>query len=450
MRTLGWKSFLLLLLFSCKKITLEDVQPHLVTHELKWVKHFGGSLEDVAHAVIQTRDGGFAFLGNTKSTDFDLRDKTREGSDLLLVKYTADGELAWSKTYGGSQDERGHALVQMPDGGYALLGYAMSSDGDLSDNAGQHDNWVVRVDAQGELLWQNSYGFSGHDHAYNIIATQDGGLFFNGFLDVTSSGGLGTTAKGNSSSSRHGVGEFWCHKIDATGELEWRRYYGGTNNDRSYDAIETPEGGFVVVGTSESTDVDISSPQGDYDVWVIALDGSGNMLWERSLGGSNYDGANAIVLDEENRLHVFGNTFSQDKHIAAPLGASDFWLVSLNLRGELLSEKTFGGSNFDLGRDLIITNNTHFWLTGYSRSQDLDLSNNKGNNDVALLQLDAHYFPLQSFSLGGSGQDLAHALVEWGEGGILVVGSSESNDHAFENNRGDKDVFLAFWHAISE
>ena len=172
---------LYLCLIACDASSWEETTPLAHRYELKWVKTIGGSQEDIAHDIITTADGGFALLGNSQSTDGNLSGKTRLGSDLMLVKFNAAGEIVWIQTYGGSEDDRGHSLVQLPDSGYLLLGYAMSADGDLNINEGQHDNWVLRVDAQGELLWQKSFGFAGHDHAYHILATQDGGFLFNGF-----------------------------------------------------------------------------------------------------------------------------------------------------------------------------------------------------------------------------------------------------------------------------
>lgn len=428
----------------------DTVFPQSAQYELASLQLFGGSDEDIAHAIIATQDGGFAVLGNTKSVDGDLSGKKQPVSDLLLVKYSAAATLEWQRTYGGSLDDRGHSLVQLADGGFALLGYAMSQDGDATVNRGQHDNWVIRTAANGAILWEKSFGFAGHDHAYNIIATRDGGLLFNGFLDVTSSGGEGTSFKNNSSSARHGVGEFWVHKIDANGAIEWRQYYGGTNNDRSYDAVETADGNFIVVGTSESNDVDVSQARGGYDVWVIKLDQSGRLLWERSFGGSQYDAANAVVLDQAQNIYVFGNTFSEDRDISSPLGRSDMWLFSLNQAGNLLSEQNFGGTAFDVGRDLSFDKNGQLWLVGYSQSSDVDFSNNMGDNDIVLLQLDANRYPMQHFSLGGSGLDIAHAILTLDDGRLLVVGTSESQDGPFQNNRGDKDIFIAIWDVVLE
>ncbi|MGB1448913.1 MAG: hypothetical protein ACPG8F_03650 [Flavobacteriaceae bacterium] len=441
---------LLLLMGACSKPSIKNTLPINEKHQLKSVHLFGGSQEDIAHAIIATQDGGFAVLGNTKSNDGDLAGKVSTVSDLLLIKYNADASIAWHKTYGGSQDDRGHSLVQLPDGGYVLLGYAMSQDGDATVNQGQHDNWVIRVDAMGEIVWEKSFGFSGHDHAYNIIATQDGGLLFNGFLDVTSSGGQGSSFQKQGSSFRHGVGEFWVHKIAASGELLWRQYYGGTNNDRSYDAVETQDGAFIVVGTTESEDVDISRSRGGYDIWVIKLDQNGRLIWERSFGGGQYDAANAVVLDQEENIYVVGNSFSEDHDLSSPMGSSDIWLIGLTQEGELLSESSYGGTAFDVGRDLAFDHEDTLWLVGYSQSDDLDFSTNAGDNDVAVLQLDKNHFPIQHFNLGGSGQDLAHALLPRANGQIIVVGSTESQNGPFENNRGDKDLFVALWDVVLE
>ena len=413
--------------------------------KLSWVKTFGGSNEDIAHAVIETEDGGFAVFGNTKSVDGDVTDKTIEESDLWLLKFNAEAGLEWTKTYGGSGDDRGHSLIQMNDGGFMLLGYSQSEDGLGSNNEGQHDNWVLRVDAQGVFMWERSFGYGGHDHAYSIIKTADGGALFNGFLDVTASNGAGNSVAYRSG-SLHGVGEFWCHKINSEGVVEWRNYYGGTSNDRSYDATELANGNFVLVGTSESVDVDITDPQGSYDVWVVTIDATGNLLWEKSLGGSEIDGANAVLQNAEGNIVVFGNSFSSDGDRSFSKGSSDFWIATLSPSGALLSEDSFGGSSFDLGRGLASGSDGVLWLAGYSRSSDGDVSSNKGDNDMLVLRLSPGHVVLNSLSLGGSALDLAHDVIELSSGKIIVIGETESTDGPFQENRGNKDIVIAQFH----
>ena len=179
--------FMVLGLFGCstdgeKSITLAPEEQIEFLGEVEWVKNFGGSGEETAQAIITTSDGGYAILGFSNSMDGDIVGKTTAVNDYWLLKLDAAGNLEWNKTYGGSKDDRGQSLAQTKDGGYILTGYAMSDDGDGSNNEGFHDNWILKLDASGNIEWEKSFGFSGHDHSYDIIQTQDGGFFFIGFL----------------------------------------------------------------------------------------------------------------------------------------------------------------------------------------------------------------------------------------------------------------------------
>ena len=413
-------------------------------YELDNIKTFGGSDDDEANDIINTSDGGFMVIGSSKSNDGLIQNKMDLESDIILMKFDSDKSIEWVKNYGGSRDDRGQSVVEVSGIGYALLGYSMSNDGDASRNEGFHDNWVILIDSIGNIIWEKSYGFSGHDHAYNIIKTKDGNLFFNGFLDVTASRGLGSTEKVEKS-IKHGVGEFWCHKIDLDGNILWRKYFGGTNNDRSYDSIETADGDFIIVGSSESSDNDISSPKGSYDIWVIKLSSNGDFLWERSYGGSKYETANSIIQSSDKKIHILGSTLSDDKDISFQMGSSDFYLLTIDSDGNLLSEQTFGGSNFDMGKKIEIDNKDNLWLTGYSRSLDFDLSFNKGKNDAVLIQLSKNRILKKVLAIGAEGEDIANSLIHFNENEIIVAGYSDSRGDYFVENKGGKDIFLAFF-----
>ena len=413
-------------------------------YELNYIKSFGGSNDDEANDIINTSDGGFMVIGSSTSSDGLIQNKMGLESDIILMKFDSDKSIDWVKNYGGSRDDRGQSVVEVSGIGYALLGYSMSNDGDASSNEGFHDNWVILIDSKGDIIWEKSYGFSGHDHAYNIIKTKDGNLFFNGFLDVTASRGLGSTKKVGKS-IKHGVGEFWCHKIDLGGNILWRKYFGGTNNDRSYDSVETSDGDFLIVGSSESKDIDISSPKGSYDIWVIKLSSNGDLLWERSYGGSKYETANSIMQSADKKIHILGSTLSNDKNISFQMGSSDFWLLTIDSDGNLLSEQTFGGSNFDKGKKIEIDSKDNLWLTGYSRSIDFDFSSNKGKNDAVLIQLSKNRILKEVFEIGAEGEDIANSLIHFNENEIIVAGYSDSKEDYFIENKGGKDIFLAFF-----
>ena len=443
----------IIVFLSCDNQLISNWQvPEFFEGELLWVKLYGGSNEDIAHSIIETSDGGYAVLGNTKSQDGDVSEKNTSDRDWFFLKLDQNGDILWKKIYGGSGDDHGHSVIQTEDKGYILAGYTSSKDGDIDSitayddilqNGDPHDKWVIKIDQFGNILWQNVYGFKGHDHAYSIIPTRDGGYFLNGFLDVTASEGAGNYNVG--SKKHHGVGEFWCHKIDSNGNLQWRKYYGGSNNDRSYDAIETEGGDFLIIGTSESLDVDISNPKGSYDIWAILINSNGEMIWEKSFGGSGIDQAKAVINDFNGNYRIIGSSFSQDKDISNPKGSSDIWLITIDRYGNLLSEISFGGTDFDSGMALVESFDKSIFIVGHSRSFDFDFTYNSGENDIVILHLTSKGKLIQTFSLGGTDDDIANDIIQTTNGAILIAGETRSKNNQFSNNKGDTDIVISKW-----
>lgn len=408
--------------------------------ETDWVKNFGGSGEDTARSIVRTSDGGYAILGFSNSMDGELSHKTTNVNDYWLLKLDEGGNVLWSRTYGGSKDDRGQSVVQTMDGGYAITGYAMSSDGDGSNNEGFHDNWILKLDAQGNIEWEQSFGFSGHDHSYDLVQTADGGFFFVGFLDITAAEGDGNYGKG--ATTRHGVGEFWGTKIDGAGNLQWRRYFGGTNNDRAHAVVQANDGGFVMTGFSESDDFDISNTRGSYDFWVIKINAIGELLWERSLGGSGIEIAQDIAKTADNGYVLTGNTFSTDNEISRNHGESDFWLVKINDNGELVWEITYGGSKFDAAESVSLSSDGGFIISGNSKSNDKDVTENAGENDLWILKTDADGNVVWQSSYGGLDLDFGFDAIETSEKDIIVVGEVKSIDWEGVQNKGLTDMVV--------
>ncbi len=409
--------------------------------ELDFIKTYGGSGEDSPQAIIATSDGGFAVLGFSNSTDGDLHGKSLEVNDYWLLKLDSEGELQWSKTYGGSKDDRGQSLVQTQDGGFALTGYAMSDDGDASVNKGFHDNWIIKVDAQGEIEWERSYGFSGHDHSYDILDTEDGGYFFTGFLDITSARADGNTEK-SSSISAHGVGEFWGTKIDEKANIEWRGYYGGTNNDRAHAAVRSDDGGYVMAGFTESDDFDVNNSRGSYDFWTVKIDATGNSVWQSSFGGTGIERAEDIAKTKDGGYVITGSTFSTDVDVSTNHGEADIWLIKMDDSGKLVWDKSFGGSQFDAAQSVFASRDGGFIITGNSKSMDMDVNENVGENDLWVIKTDANGNLIWQKSFGGSGLDFGFDAVETSTGAIVLVGETASVDFSGVENRGKSDAVI--------
>ena len=409
--------------------------------EIAWIKNFGGSGDDTAQSVIETNDGGYAVLGYTNSIDGDLLGKALDVNDYWLLKLDSDGNLQWSKTYGGSKDDRGQAVIQTADGGYAVTGYAMSDDGDGSNNNGFHDNWILKLDAQGNLEWEKSFGFSGHDHSYDLVQTADGGFFFVGFLDITAALADGTYSKGNSL-TRHGVGEFWGTKIDASGNLEWRAYFGGTNNDRAHAVVQADDGGFVLAGFSESEDFDISSSRGSYDFWVVKITGTGELVWERSFGGTGIEIAYDIAKTETNSYLITGHTFSADQDISSNNGEADSWLIHVNDQGDLLWERTYGGNLFDAAQSVTTTAEDQILIAGNAKSDGLGEIPNSGGNDIWLAITDLQGQLIWQKTFGGSTLDFGFDALQDRNQSLILVGSSDSSDFQELENKGGTDLIV--------
>lgn len=408
--------------------------------EIDWVKTFGGSNEDNALSVVETTDGGYAIAGYTQSIDGDITDKTAPDSDYWLLKITKEGEILWSKTYGGSGDERGEKIIQTTDGGFAMVGYSRSADEDVTANAGLQDYWIVKTDASGGIQWEKSFGFPGIDRAFSVVQTRDGGYFITGFLDVTASGGEGNDNKNGF--SKHGVGEFWGIKLNAAGEKEWRRFFGGTNNDRSYDVVQTQDDGFIMIGSSESVDFDITNSKGSYDFWAVKINKEGTKLWQKSFGGSEIDVGYAIAATSDGKFLIVGDSRSADGDISSANGNADLWLIQIDGNGNLLWEKSLGGTAFDTGRAIAKMQNGGFVITGNSRSNDIDVAQNKGQSDVWSMIVTINGEVQWKMASGGSQAEFGEGCIETSDKKIIVVGNSESSDFDIPANKGSKDVLI--------
>lgn len=423
--------------FGCSKSENKHTAPTEPT--IDFITTFGGSKNDLAKAVVKINDGGYAILGHTQSKDGDVNGKNNESFDYWLLKFDQHNTLQWQKTYGGSGDDRGNGLIQTNDGGFALIGYSQSNDGDVSENYGANDLWVLKTDSNGTVLWQKSFGFLGADIGLSIIQTNDSGFLLVGVLDVTASEGQGNS---KSAAKQHAGGDYWAIKLNASGEKEWSRYYGGTFTDTPYDVIQTEDNGYLIVGSSDSDDVDITNNKGTYDFWVVKISESGTLLWEKSFGGTQIDEAYGVTPSNDGNYIIVGDTRSNNIDVTLNNGAADLWMIKISPSGELIWEHSFGGSNFDVGRSVSKTTDGGFLISGSSRSTDGDTSNNNGQNDAWVIKINSNGHLQWQKSIGGSQIDFAYDTVELNNGNIIVVGESSSSDLDINKNKGFTDLLL--------
>lgn len=424
---------------SCSKDD-ETITPiTVITGTVDSVKTYGGAKNETAKSIISTTDGGYAILGYTQSMDGDIIDKTDLSYDYWVLKFNANDELQWNKTYGGTADDRGNEIIQTQDGGYAILGASYSNDEDVSTNAGANDYWIAKLDATGNISWQKSFGYSGSDYGTSLIQSNDGGYLITGVLDVTQSGGAGNT---KNSSALHAGGDYWAIKLSPIGNLEWSKYFGGYFTDTPQDVVQTSDNGFIIVGGSDSEDTDISNNKGSYDFWVIKISSTGELIWEKSFGGSQIDEARGITASGDGNYIIAGDTRSSDIDINSNYGAADLWIIKITPTGELIWEKTIGGTSFDVARSISRTQDNGFILSGNSRSDDGDLTTNQGQNDAWALKINSSGDIQWQTTVGGSDIDLAYSITELQNKTIIAVGETSSNDIDIAENKGFTDLLL--------
>ena len=428
---------LMLLLLGCNSD--DSSSNSSIKGEVNLVQTYGGTKNDSGQSVVATFDGGYIVSGFTQSNDGDINDKQDESFDYWLLKFNAENELQWQKTYGGSADERSNSIIQTQDGGYAVLGFSFSSDGDITNNAGLQDYWLAKLDANGTISWQKSFGYPGADSGVSVIQTNDQGYLVTGVLDVTASGGEGNTAR---NSNRHAGGDYWALKLNSSGDIEWSKYFGGNFTDTPENVIQTEDNGFIIVGGSDSIDTDVSNNIGTYDFWVIRISATGNLVWEKSFGGDQIDEARAIVKSSDGNYMIAGDTRSSNNDVSNNIGAADLWLIKISTTGDLIWEKTIGGTNFDVARAMVKTQDNGFLLAGSSRSDDVDVSENKGQNDAWALKVDGEGNLKWETTIGGSNIDFGYSIAELNDTSIILVGDSTSSDGDIIENKGFTDLLI--------
>ena len=429
----------LCVLLSCESDNIVATNITNQNAEIEKIFTLGGTKNESGQSVVNTPDGGYAVLGYTQSMDLDVFNKTNNSYDYWLIKFDEFGNQEWQKVYGGSDDDRGREIIVTNDGGYAIIGSSKSQDGDVSSNSGFNDFWVLKISNSGNIIWERSFGYSGSDNGFSIIQTHDNGYLISGVIDVTSSDGQGNNRL---SLNRHAGGDYWVIKINSAGILQWSRYFGGTFTDTSYALSETQTGNFIIVGSSDSDDIDINNNKGTYDFWVLKISSSGDLIWEKSFGGSEIDEARDITITENGDFLIVGDSRSFDTDVLYNNGAADIWIIKINSDGELIWERTYGGTSFDGVQSIQKTMNNDYIVAGNSRSSDINLENNNGQNDAWFFKIDSQGVLKWQNSVGGSDIDLLMDIAELENGTIIAVGNSNSNDLDIAENKGFSDLLI--------
>ncbi len=415
---------------------------HAQPQFVEWANAYGGTGHDYGYSIVPTDDGGFIVAGQTASTNGDLTGRpTGRGTDAWVAKLDDTGAIQWHKWLGGTGNTTDalEAVRQTSDGGYIVGGYTNSENGDITDKRPSFgfDFWAVKLTANGDITWSKTYGSSTRDEAYDIRETFDGGYVMIGRTLGKADGDVSYVY----SASKY---DYWVVKLRADGSLEWEKTYGGAETDDPGAIRQTADSGYILVGYANSSDGVATVNKGGSDFWVIKIDKAGTLEWQKSFGGTGADIATDVVQAKDGGYVVVGNTNSQDGDINAFLhGNVEYWVLKLDDTGRLEWQRILGGTGNDYPRAIERVDDGYL-ISGYSASKDGDVTNgyHTSGNDAWIVKLDEAGTLLWEKSAGGTGNDMGHSVHPTPDGGCIVAGQTQSTDGNVWNHNGGIDMFI--------
>ena len=304
--------------------------------------------------------------------------------DFYLIKLDENGKNLWERTYGGSGDDYPVSAQQTQDGGFIVAGMTMSF------GSGGWDVYIVRTDANGNMIWQRTFGGKNDDGASFVHQADDGYLV----VGYTKSFGAGGE-------------DFYILKLDKDGNKVWEKTYGGNDSDRARSAVSARDGGYLVVGSTKSFGA------GGMDGLVMKLDRNGNKVWEKTFGASNEDLFHLIKHTSDGGYVIVGYT----KSFGA--GGSDFYIVKLYENGDREWERFYGKDRDDMAWSVEQTHDGGYIVAGWTKSFGVSMG-------VLVLKLDASGNKLWEKIYGGDRDDLAYSVQQTRDGGYILAGWTAS------------------------
>jgi hypothetical protein len=358
----------------------------------------GGNGDEYANDIQQTADGGNIIVGySTSSANGDVAGTNHGLKDYWIVKTDNPGDIEWARLLGGDDNDEAISVQQTTDGGYIVGGHSSSSaNGDVTAaNHGASDYWIIKLDGSGNIVWNKLLGGNVIENFYGIQQTTDGGYIITG--SSTSS------ANGDVTGANHGRSDLWIVKLDGSGNIAWNKLLGGNWSELGSSIQQTTDGGYIIAGASgSSASGDVTATNhgvsafgfDNFDYWVVKLNSLGNIVWNKLLGGSNSDAANSIQQTTDGGYIIAGiATSSLNGDVSyTNHGLEDYWIVKLDGTGNIVWNKLYGGNNTEYAYSIRQTQDGLFIVAGYTNSSvngDVTASNH-GSYDYWILRLDAN------------------------------------------------------------
>ena len=386
---------------------------------IQWQRYFTGiGGHSLAHAVVkQTNEGGFIVCG-----------------EATLIKLNGNGNTEWRKQIPAETEGYGYefrSICQTSDGGYIVAG-SIQTPSDPRDQTLYYDWVIAKLSAAGEIEWRKILGGSGDsDVANSIEQTSDGGYIVAGSISSITGDIPGL----------HGAVDYWVIKLNGSGDIVWQKCLGGSQVDDASSIRQTPDGGFIVAGSSNSSDGDVVGLHStNYDYWIVKLNNTGDIEWQKCLGGNGFSNATCIDLTSDGGYIVSGGTYAVDGDVTGNHGDIDVWIVKLSITGNKEWQKCLGGVNIDVATSIQQTSGGSYIVSGTTNSGDGDVINNHraGVFDSWIIKLsDTGGIEWQK-CLGGTSTDVGMNIVQTADGGYITAVQTNSVDGDLADSAGGR------------
>ena len=356
-------------------------------------KLIGGIGAENALDIIQNQDSSYVICGFTSSFG-------NGSADAYLVKIEANGQISWSKTYGGIYDDGASNITKGINDELLISGYQAGADS-------YYDAYFFGVDNSGDTLWSKSYGNMYTDYGRYIHQFANGSYAIAGIYADTTSGNLG------------GNNQMFLAKILPDDSLEWSYSYGSGISEAARKIIKTNDEGFLMVGYTDFYGA------GGTDMYVVKTDANGVIQWNKSIGGAgNSDMAESVVQLSDSSYVICGMTNSFGA------GNADIYVVRIAHDGTLIWSKTFGGTNVDMASSICVSHDNNIIIAGSTRSFGVGLY------DIYLIKIAENGNLLWSNTFGGAENDFGNSVIPTLDGGYIITGQTRSF------NVGNYDMYI--------